>query len=246
MNSESVMVSKALLAAAGFFLSVGAQAATGASLLTTKHTSQLQTWLGEGAVALNAIYTKQAGDTALDFHKAADGKGRTFSVMEASNTSGQTWLIGGYNPQSWSSTDGMHVTMADSERTGFLFNLTSGLMLPQLKQYFNGDGIGKDQTYNDANYGPTFGFGHDLYVPYDLTNGGYSLLYTYNFQGQPQVGYSVLDGAVYKNADITYGAMQVFTISAVPEPATYGLLLSGLALLGWRAQRKSMKAQPAM
>ena len=38
-------------------------------------------------------------------------KGRTFSVMEATNASGQTWLVGGYNPQSWSSTDGMHVTM---------------------------------------------------------------------------------------------------------------------------------------
>lgn len=227
-----------VLASASLCFCIGAQAASAPSLLSPAYQGQLESWLGEGRLALNNIYTKAAGDTSLDFHKASDGKGRTFSVMEATNASGQTWLVGGYNPQSWSSTDGMHVTMADSARTGFLFNLTSGLMLPQLKQYFTGDTIGSGQTFNDRDYGPTFGSGHDLYVPQDLTHGGYSSLYTYNRYGQPPGGVSLIDGSVFSNPNITFGAIQVFSISAVPEPGSYGLMLVGLGVMGLVLQRK--------
>lgn len=235
-----------VLAVAGMGVCLGAQAGSGTSLLSPGYQAQLETWLGEGRLALTNIYSKATGDTSLDFHKASDGKGRTFSIMEATNASGQTWLVGGYNPQSWSSTDGMHVTMDDSQRTGFLFNLTAGFMLPQLKQYFSGDGIGSDQTYNKHDYGPTFGVGHDLYVPQDLTHGGYSSLYTYNYHGQPASGISLLDGSSFTSPNITYGAIQVFTISAVPEPATYGALLAGLILLAGmhlRQQRTSLRAR---
>ena len=234
-----------VLAVAGLVVSLGAQADSGTSLLSPGYKTQLETWLGEGRLSLTNIYTKASGDTSLDFHKASDGKGRTFSIMEATNASGQTWLVGGYNPQSWSSTDGMHVTMDDSQRTAFLFNLTAGFMLPQLKQYFNGDTIGSGQTYNSYDTGPTFGVGHDLYVPQDLTHGGYSSLYTYNYHGQPASGVSLVDGSSFTNPNITYGAIQVFTISAVPEPATYGLLLAGLILLAGmhlRQQRTSLRA----
>ena len=234
-----------VLAMAGMGVCLGAQAGSGTSLLSPGYQAQLESWLGEGRLALTNVYSKAAGDTSLDFHKASDGKGRTFSIMEATNSSGQTWLVGGYNPQSWSSTDGMHVTMDDSQRTAFLFNLTAGFMLPQLKQYFNGDTIGSGQTYNSYDTGPTFGVGHDLYVPQDLTHGGYSSLYTYNYHGQPASGVSLVDGSSFTNPNITYGAIQVFTISAVPEPATYGLLLAGLILLAGmhlRQQRTSLRA----
>jgi len=238
MHNNFKAARSVVLAMAGMGVCLGAQAGTGTSLLSPGYQAQLETWLGEGRLALTNIYSKAAGDTSLDFHKASDGKGRTFSVMEATNSSGKTWLVGGYNPQSWSSTDGMHVTMEDSERTAFLFNLTAGFMLPQLKQYFSGDGVGKDQTFNGAKAGPTFGVGHDLYVPENLTNGGSSYLYTYNHYGQPTMGYSLLDGSVWKGADITYGAIQVFSISAIPEPVTYALLLAGLGVLGVVRRRK--------
>ncbi|OEZ81980.1 hypothetical protein JAB6_35700 [Janthinobacterium sp. HH104] len=239
MQNKFRTASAFLLAVAGAGFCLSAQAASGPSLLSPTYQGQLETWLGEGHLKLDAIYTKSAGDTSLDFHKASDGKGRTFSVMEATNSSGKTWLVGGYNPQSWSSTDGTHVTMDDSQRTAFLFNLTSGFMLPQLKQYFNGDGIGKDQTYNQANYGPTFGYGHDLYVPQDLTHGGSSFLYTYNYLGQPSTGVSLLDGSIWHSNDVTFGAIQVFSISAVPEPATYGLILAGLFVLLMRQRGRA-------
>lgn len=223
----------------GFGVGLPAQAATPPSLLSDQQTAQLAAWLGEGPLALTPVYTKAQGDTSRDFHAAADGKGRTFSVMEASNAAGQTWLVGGYNPQSWSASDGMHVTVPDSARTAFLFNLTSGTLLPQLKQYFSGDTIGSDQTFNDSDYGPTFGVGHDLYVPRDLTHGGYSYLYTYGAPGQPR-GASLVDGSS-DFSTLTFGAMQVYNISAVPEPAAAMLLLAGLAglaLLGSMRVRK--------
>ena len=244
MQNNFRAASSVALAVAGMAFCMGAHADSGISLLSPGYQAQLETWLGEGRLALTNIYSKAAGDTSLDFHKASDGKGRTFSVMEATNSSGKTWLVGGYNPQSWSSTDGMHVTMDDSQRTAFLFNLTAGFMLPQLKQYFNGDGIGQDQTFNRADYGPTFGFGHDLYVPQNLTNGGSSFLYTYNYRGQPSTGVSLLDGSIWHGNDVTFGAIQVFAISAVPEPATYGLLLTGLLVLLAR-QRCRAKARAA-
>lgn len=224
-------------------LGLPAQAVASPSLLSDQQAAQLASWLGEGPLALTAIYTKAEGDTARDFHAAADGKGRTFSVMEASNAAGQTWLVGGYNPRSWSASDGMHVTVPDSERTAFLFNLTSGTLLPQLKQYFSGDTIGSDQTYNDSDYGPTFGVGHDLYVPRDLTHGGYSYLYTYGAPGQPR-GASLVDGSS-DFSTLTFGAMQVYNISAVPEPAAAVLLLAGLALLGsMRVRQHRASAAP--
>lgn len=229
-----------LRAVAGLLFGAGAAPVVMAqSLLDSAQQEQLAGWLGEGPLSLTAIYTKADGDTSRDFHLAADGKGRTFSVMEASNGSGQTWLVGGYNPQSWSSRGGFHVTQDDRARTGFLFNLTTGVMLPQLKQYFSGDTIGSAQTFNDIDYGPTFGSGHDLYVPSDLTHGGYSSLYTYNYLNQPASGTSLIDGSINAIPNITYGAMQIFSISAVPEPATYGMLLVGLATFaGLRRYRR--------
>ncbi|OYO26352.1 PEP_CTERM-anchored TLD domain-containing protein [Janthinobacterium sp. PC23-8] len=246
MQTVVKTISSWALAVAALASGQGAQAATTPILLSEQNTAQLSSWLGEGPLSLTPIYTKAAGDTSLDFHAAADGKGRTFSVMEASNKAGQTWLVGGYNPQSWSASAGLHVTMPDSERTAFLFNLTSGLMLPQLKQYFSGDGIGSGQTYNDRDFGPTFGIGHDLYVPRDLTNGGYSYLYTYSPAGQPASGLSLVDGSANASA-LTFGALQVYSISAVPQPATAGMLLAGLALLGGLyARKRAMPADPSL
>ena len=75
---------------AGALLCIGAvPAASAQSLLNGAQEAQLSAWLGEGPLALTAIYTKSAGDTSHDFHLAADGKGRTFSVMQASNSAGQ-------------------------------------------------------------------------------------------------------------------------------------------------------------
>lgn len=52
------------------------------------------------------------------------------------------------------------------------------------------------------------------------------------------VGPFVLDLA--GKADLNAGYAGTYTVSAVPEPATYGMLLGGLGLLGFMARRRSV------
>lgn len=211
--------------------------ASASSLFTAADQSLLAGWLGEGKLALNEIYAKAAGDTAADFHRAVDGKGRTFTVMQATDELGRSWLVGGYNPQSWSSDGGYNITSDQSSRTGFIFNLTSGKMHMQTPKTYALDSIGSFQTYNDLHSGPTFGVGHDLYVPDDLTHGGYSLLYSYVSPDVNEFNTSLLDGSAFVRPNITFGDIQVYAIAAVPEPAPVLMLVAGLGLLGLARRR---------
>lgn len=52
-----------------------------------------------------------------------------------------------------------------------------------------------------------------------------------------------VDGKVLGNGGGTYGSD--LTISAVPEPETYGMLLAGLGLMGFVARRKAKKTTAA-
>ena len=236
-------VAAALLIIAGLCSSMSAHAqakVAGSSLLTTADQAQLASWLGEGSIVLSNIYSKTQGDTSSNFHRAADGKGRTFSVMQASNEFGKTWLVGGYNPQSWNSSGQYNMTAEDKDRTAFLFNLTNGTLHKQTPKTYALDSVGSYQTLNLAKFGPTFGTGYDLFVPGNLTTGGYSSIYSY-VNTDPNVGVfgvSLIDGSAYHGGNITYGAIEVFTITAVPEPATYGMLLAGLGLFFYFGRRK--------
>lgn len=227
------------LVVASMVVSLGAQADSGPSLLSPGHKTQLETWLGEGRLSLTNIYTKAAGDTSVNFHKASDGKGRTFSVMEARNESGQTWLVGGYNPQSWNSSGTYNMTPEDSQRTGFIFNLSTGQRHVQTPKGYALDSIGAYQTFNDINAGPTFGIGADLGVSADLTSRGVSYRYSYLDPVAGVFGISLLDGKPYStHPNVTFGAIQVFSISAIPEPASYAMTLLGLVLIGGIQVRK--------
>ncbi|SFL84063.1 PEP_CTERM-anchored TLD domain-containing protein [Rugamonas rubra] len=226
MKARSNIV-PAVLAIAATFGACG-NASADVSLLSPAYQSQLASWLGSGPLSLTNIYTKAAGDTALDFHHAVDGKGATFSVMEASNGKGQTWVIGGYNPRSWASSGEYNMTYDNAQRTSFLFNLTAGQIHRQTPKGYVYDTVGAYQAYNNINSGPTFGMGRDLYVPYDLQTGGVSLLYSYIDPNEGNFYASILDGSRYTQPDVTYGAIQVFSIAVVPEPSAYLMLLLGL------------------
>ena len=239
--NKIVLRKMVLRAVAGLLLGAGAApAAMAQSLLDSARQEQLAGWLGEGPLSLTAIYTKAPGDTSRDFHLAADGKGRTFSVMEASNGSGQTWLVGGYNPQSWNVSGNYNMTPNDRDRTAFIFNLTSGQYYRQTPKTYALDTVGAYQTLNHIDAGPTFGIGADLGVSADLSTNGVSYRYSYIDPVSGTFGSSLLDGQPYGNyPNVTFGALQVFSISAVPEPSAYALMLLGLvSLAGLRRYRR--------
>lgn len=92
---------------------------------------------------------------------------------------------------------------------------------------------GERQTFNGIDYGPTFGTGHDLYVNESL-QAALSWQVTY---GDPlDAGRSIIDRSLGGHL-VRVDALEVFTLSPVPEPAGYAMLLGGLALLGGAARR---------
>jgi hypothetical protein len=226
-------------AALAFLMSTGAALAGdiigGSSLLDDSRHAQLERWLGAGEFNLANVYTLKQGDTSANFHQGADGKGATFTVMEVTTGAGQNFLVGGYDPQSWSSSDRWHLTERDFQRTAFLFNFTSPAVY---RQILAGDLLpsqGQAQTYNDILFGPVFGNGPDLLVNDNMdTTLSWQLAY-----GNPsEEGLSIIDrtrGGQTARVD----ALEVFAIAPVPEPASAAMLLAGLGVVGaWTLQRR--------
>lgn len=194
-----------------------ASIAGGSTLLSGADANQLEAWLGEGNIILTKIFSTTVGDgkTSTHFHTAADGQGRTFTVVELPAQGGyQRKVIGGYNPQSWSSIGNYNYSGADSQRTAFLFNLTTGALHRQKLSAVDGN-IGQYQTYNNSSYGPTFGGGHDLYIDSGL-HSGYG--YQYSYGPSPAGGYSngIPGGG---QSSLSYGTVEVFTITNNPNAA---------------------------
>lgn len=206
----------------------------GSDLLSAADATQLESWLGEGPLTLTNIFDKATGDDSYTFHAAADGMGRTFSVMEVVvDDYDHPVLIGGYNPQSWSSINDYNLTPLDVDRTAFVFNLTQGVKFDQRKDA-DSTNYGLYQTVNHEGSGPTFGGGFDLYVGPSLSLGS-SLLYSYgrdNDLTRDLAGWPNGGGHPWNVMQI-----EVFTISAVPEPETWALMLGGLGMLGIATRR---------
>jgi hypothetical protein len=206
----------------------------GSTLLDSSSHAQLERWLGQGTFDLFNVYSRSPGDTSVDFHAAVDGKGATFTLMQLTNAIGDTFVVGGFNPQHWSSTDGWHITQSDSWRRAFLFNMTEPAVYRQVPSSFVLPSQGERQTFNGIDYGPTFGTGHDLYVNASLQT-AFSWQVTY---GNPlDQGKSIIDRSTGGQI-VRVDALEIFTISPIPEPATYAMLLGGLALLSGAARRR--------
>ncbi|MGB9110275.1 MAG: PEP_CTERM-anchored TLD domain-containing protein [Telluria sp.] len=241
---------KTIIAAGGMLLALaGAGTAAragdiigGSSLLDDGREAQLERWLGAGEFNLNNVYTLRPGDTSVNFHQGADGKGATFTVMEVTNTAGQSFLVGGYNPQSWSSTDGWHETERDFQRTAFLFNFTTPAVYRQVLTDFELPSQGQRQTYNDILFGPVFGSGPDLFVNDDLTK---ALSWQLSYGNPANEGVSIIDGSL-RGQTVSVNAMEIFAISPVPEPASWAMLLAGAGILGGMQSRRRRKSAPRL
>jgi hypothetical protein len=227
---------KMLYAAAAFALAASsavAQTTTGPSLLDAGREAQLERWLGAGDQVFAPLFTGVPGDTSLDFHAAVDGKGPTFTLLQVSNAVG-SWLVGGYNPQSWSSTDGYHLTPTDAERTAFLFNLTVPSVYRQVSASYVFPSQGLRQTYNAPDHGPTFGQGPDLLVNDRLDM---ALSWQVSYGDPLDQGKSIIDRSL--GGQIFHiDALQLFAVSPVPEPRSAAMFGAGLGLLALLARRK--------
>ena len=226
-------VAAILVAAVGTAASP-AVAQTDAPLLDLTLQGQLERWLGAGPLYLENIYTRQAGDDALDFHAAADGRGSNITLMRVADDAGGSWLVGGYNPRSWSSTDGWHVAERDWQRTGFLFNYTDPAVHRQVPTDHVLPSQGSRQTYNWPDHGPTFGAGPDLFVDDRLTT---SISWQLSYGDPAFEGRSIIDGT-YGGQFRRVEALETYTVSLVPEPSAYALLAGGLGVIGWVMRRR--------
>lgn len=229
---------KTLLAAGALALALAApQAAaqSGAPPLDPTLEGQLERWLGAGDQIFKNIYTRQGAaggpgttdDTSLDFHAAADGRGPTFTLLRVSDEAGRAWLVGGYNPQSWDSDDGWHVTPRDFQRTAFLFNYTAPAVYRQVPSTFALPSQGSFQTFNARDQGPTFGAGPDLFVNDRLDT---SLSWQLSYGDPAAQGRSIIDRSV-GGRFFAIDALEVYAVSPIPEPAAAAMLAGGLALV---------------
>ncbi|WP_020653533.1 PEP_CTERM-anchored TLD domain-containing protein [Massilia niastensis] len=212
--------------------------AQGTPLLDLTLYGQLERWLGAGPLFLENVYTRQAGDDSLDFHAAADHQGSTFTLMRVSDNEGGSWLVGGYNPRSWTSIGDWNVSERDWQRTAFIFNYTDPAVYHQVPTSYILPSQGARQTYNASDHGPVFGAGPDLYVN-DRMDTAISWQLTY---GNPEnVGFSIIDGS-QQGQFMHLDALEIYSIALIPEPGAAGMLAAGLGVLGWVGWRRRRQA----
>ncbi|MEW6023499.1 MAG: PEP_CTERM-anchored TLD domain-containing protein [Pseudomonadota bacterium] len=234
---------KTFLAAGALALAALASAApqaaaqTGAPPLDPLLEGQLERWLGAGDQVFSNLYTRQPGDDSLAFHAAADGRGDTFTLLRVSDPANNSWLVGGYNPQSWEFDGGWNITQRDFQRTAFIFNVTDPAVYRQVPTSFELPSQGSFQTFNAPDQGPTFGAGPDLFVN-DRLDTAFSWRLSY---GDPDgEGQSIVDGSV-GGRFLRIDALEIYAVSPIPEPAQGAMLAAGLGLLATGLLRTGLR-----
>ncbi|MDN4052429.1 PEP_CTERM-anchored TLD domain-containing protein [Massilia sp. YIM B02763] len=236
---------KKIIAAGGLALALAGIGGTasagdivgGSDLLDAGKHAQLERWLGAGEFNLNNVYTLHAGDTSADFHAAADGQGATFTLLEVTNSGGDSFLVGGYNPQSWSSSGGWNETERDWQRTAFLFNFTEPAVYRQILSTYVLPSQGQYQTFNATGVGPMFGVGPDLVVTADLDT---ALSWQTSYGNPLDEGKSIVDRSTNGMA-LHIDGMEVFAISPVPEPGETAMLIAGMGVLALMGRKRARR-----
>ena len=212
---------------------------SGGSLLSNSNAEQLAAWFGSTGLNLANIYTFRPGDTTMTWHTAVDNQGPTFTLISArvANSTGPYQLIGGYNPQSWQSLGGQVVTRNITDRTAFIFDLSTSVIQRQITATTDG----QFQTYRDLSYGPSFGWGFDIGFKANSLTAGVLNQFSY---GGGSTGTANLFGAL-TSTPIEIAAFETYTFVAIPEiPSMVGTAF-GLSVLVWlRRKTVSRKLVP--
>lgn len=226
---KTIIAALALTLAAGLGAQpAAAQTGTTGTLLDEGRYGQLERWLGAGELNLTNVYTRQAGDTSVDFHAGADGQGPTFTLLEVTNAAGATYLVGGYNPQSWASDEGWHETERDWQRTAFLFNFTTPAVYRQILSTYILPSQGQRQTFNEAEFGPVFGTGPDLFVNDRLDT---ALSWQVSYGNPLDERLSIIDRSE-GGETVRIDGMEIYAISPIPEPGALAMLVAGIGVAG--------------
>jgi hypothetical protein len=236
---------KTIIAALAFTLAAAAHPASAQTagepgLLDEGRYGQLERWLGAGDLILTNVYTRQAGDTSADFHAGADGEGPTFTLLEVTNSAGNSYLVGGYNPQSWASDEGWHETERDAQRTAFLFNFTVPAVYRQVLSGYILPSQGQRQTFNELEFGPVFGSGPDLFVNDRLDT---ALSWQLSYGNPLDERLSIIDRSA-GGETVRVDAMEIYAITPVPEPGSLAMLLAGLGVAGVATGRARKRGSP--
>ena len=206
--------------------------------LTDKFMDQLEQWIGTGPKKFDLLYCiTRDGCGTTAFHQKCDNQGPTVTVLYNPNNS----VYGGYSPVSWDQSN----KYVDDNKA-FLFRLqynsSAAAKLFPLKSG------GTNHVYRHADYGPTFGGGHDLYtflnttnIPisggYYALNGGMSMNSTYDSQGLPndQINNGTMNVTELEVYKITGMLRPVLGYPGVRRSKSYAMTLK---LLFWLRHAK--------
>mgnify|MGYP002630576794 CR=1 FL=1 len=138
----------------------------GTKILSAAAQAQLGGWFGNAAQKWTLCYQRSthAGD-ASTFHTKCNGKGPTISVMKT--TTGK--IFGGFTNIAWSDSQGYK-----NEAASWLFSIDGNSKHTAKPANY------QHAVYHRADYGPTFGGGHDINVKNDLNSGYTNFGHSYN------------------------------------------------------------------
>jgi len=188
-------------------------------------TSQLQTGAATLFTPGSRLFRASVnGYTASAFHNICNGQAPLFFVFKA-NTG---YIATAYTVVAFNSING---GVYAAPGTNWINNLWNGSSINLSKYYNNNNGTNGTSLYDTASYGPTFGGGHDIYIPDNCNvNGGYTYAYTYASPGATTAssvffgqysGWTITDYEVYtQGTSALYAQSTILTTSQLQTGAS--------------------------